>query len=384
MRNDMDLTALAEQMRAWRHDIHQHPEVGFEEHRTAAKVAELLKSWGIEVHTGVGGTGVVGTIQGSFGPGIKIGLRADMDALPMQEKTDLPYRSTHSEVFHGCGHDGHTAILLGVAKYLSEWRSFRGTVQLIFQPAEETLRGGAVMIEDGLFEKFPCDEVYALHNNNLIPAGTIGVRAGAILSACDKFKITIKGVGSHAAMPNKGVDPIVAGAALVQAVQSIVSRNIDPFEAGVVSICKFQAGSAINVIPDTAVLEGTVRTLSLDAQTLIIARLREICAGIATTYGCDVSFDHLQSSPPTINTEAQTEIVRLAAQSVVGEENVINNADPLMASEDFAYMLQKCPGSYFYLGHDGLTCHHPQFDFDDNSLPTGAAVFIEIIRQRLA
>ncbi|MFM0397440.1 M20 aminoacylase family protein [Paraburkholderia phytofirmans] len=384
MQKDVDLSGLAEQMQVWRRDIHQHPELGFEEHRTAAKVADLLRGWDIEVETGIAGTGVVGTIRGSLGPGLSLGLRADMDALPMREKSAVPYRSTHDNVFHGCGHDGHTAILLGVAKHLSAHRAFRGTVHLIFQPAEETLRGGSAMIEDGLLERFPCDEVYALHNNNALPAGKVGVRVGAILSACDLFRISIKGIGSHAAAPHKSIDPIVVGVNLVQSIQSIVSRNVNPLDTAVVSVCRFLAGTAINVIADTAVLEGTVRTLSVDAQALILARLREICAGAAAMFSCEVSFEHLQSSPPTVNSAQQTEVVRRAAQQVVGVENVIVDVAPLMASEDFAYMLQQRPGSYFFLGHDGLTCHHPEFDFDDNTSPTGAAVFIEIVKQRLA
>lgn len=384
MQKDVDLGGLAEQMRVWRRDIHQHPELGFEEHRTAAKVAELLRGWDIDVETGIAGTGVVGTIRGSLGPGLSLGLRADMDALPMREKGAVPYRSTHDNVFHGCGHDGHTAILLGVAKHLSAHRAFRGTVHLIFQPAEETLRGGSAMIEDGLLERFPIDEVYALHNNNALPAGKVGVRVGAILSACDLFRISIKGIGSHAAAPHKSVDPIVVGVNLVQSIQSIVSRNVNPLDTAVVSVCRFLAGTAINVIADTAILEGTVRTLSVDAQALILARLREICAGAAAMFSCEVSFEHLQSSPPTVNSAQQTEVVRRAAQQVVGVENVIVDVAPLMASEDFAYMLQQRPGSYFFLGHDGLTCHHPEFDFDDNTSPTGAAVLIEIVKQRLA
>lgn len=383
MQTDSELISLGEQMRAWRRDIHQHPELGFHEHRTASLVAKLLADWAIDVQTEIGGTGVVGTIRGIRGVGPSIGLRADMDALPMSEKGMPAHRSTHDNVFHGCGHDGHTAILLGVAKYLAAHRDFRGTVHLIFQPAEETLRGGSAMIGDGLFERFHCDEIYALHNNNQLPAGKIGVRNGAILSACDLFRITIKGVGSHAAMPHKSIDPLIVGTTLVQSIQSIVSRNIDPLDTAVVSVCKFQSGTAINVIPDTAVLEGTVRTLSVKAQETTLARLRTICEGAATMYGCEVSFEHLQTSPPTINTPSETETVRRAAERVLGAGNVIVDVAPLMASEDFAFMLQQRPGSYFFLGHDGLTCHHPEFDFDDDTAPTGAAVFIEIVRQRL-
>ena len=242
MQNDAELNALGEQMRSWRRDIHQHPELGFQEHRTAGLVAKLLTDWAIDVHTGIGGTGVVGTIRGTGGPGPSLGLRADMDALPMTEKGSVEHRSTHDNVFHGCGHDGHTAILLGVAKHLASHRTFCGTVHLIFQPAEETLRGGSEMIRDGLFERFPCDEIYALHNNNALPAGKIGVRAGAILSACDLFRISIKGIGSHAAMPHKSIDPLVVGTTVVQSIQSIVSRNIDPLDTAVVSVCKFIAG----------------------------------------------------------------------------------------------------------------------------------------------
>lgn len=383
MQINVEWNALAESMRTWRRNIHQHPELGFHEHRTAAMVASLLNSWDIEVQTGVGGTGVVGTIRGAQGTGLSIGLRADMDALPMQEKGTVAHRSTHDNVFHGCGHDGHTAILLGVAKQLAENRAFRGTVHLIFQPAEETLRGGSEMIRDGLFDRFHCDEIYALHNNNALPAGKVGVRVGAILSACDLFRIRIQGVGSHAAIPHRSVDPVMIGAALVQSIQSIVSRNIDPLDTAVVSVCKFVAGTAINVIPDTALLEGTVRTLSVAAQELTLTRLRKICDGASRMYGCTVEFDHLQSSPPTVNTPEQTEVVRAAAECVLGADNVIADVTPLMASEDFAFMLQQRPGSYFFLGHDGLTCHHPEFDFDDDTAPAGAAVFLEIVRSRL-
>jgi hippurate hydrolase len=380
-----EMSALSVEMRGWRRDIHRYPELGFKEHRTAEKVATLLESWGLAVVTAFGGTtGVVGTLHGDLGAGMAIGLRADMDALPMQENTRAAYRSVHEKVFHGCGHDGHTAILLGVAKYLSTHKDFKGTIHFIFQPAEETLHGGSELIRHGLFEQFPCDEVYALHNNNCVPAGKVGVRVGAILSACDQFRIRIKGVGSHAAFPHKSIDPIVVGSSIVQSLQSVVSRNVNPFDAAVLSVCQFHAGTAINVIPETAELEGTVRTMSRETQALIRARLQEVCDGAAQAYGCEVTFEHLQSSPPTINSEVQTKVVRDAAERVLGSDNVVVNADPLMASEDFAFMLERRPGSYFYLGHDGLTCHHPEFDFDDASLSVGANVFIEIVQQRLS
>lgn len=378
-------SALAKEMASWRQDIHKHPEIGFEEHRTAKKVADLLRSWDIEVHEGFGDTtAVIGVLHGKTkNGGFSLGLRADMDALPMDEKNEISYKSVHANKFHGCGHDGHTAILLGAAKYLSEHRDFNGTVHFIFQPAEETLRGGSTLIKAGLFDQFHCDEIYALHNNNAVPLGKVGVRTGSILSACDWFRINIKGVGTHAAMPHKGIDTILVGTALAQSLQSLVSRNVDPQEAAVLSICQFHAGSTINVIPETAWMEGTVRTLSKSAQQVVLEGMRRICAGIASTYGAEISFEHLQSSPPTINTTEQTEVVRQAAAAVLGDTNVEDCA-PLMASEDFAFMLEQRPGSYFFLGHDGRTCHHPEFNFDDNTLATGAAVFAQIVQQRLA
>ncbi|WP_232304976.1 M20 aminoacylase family protein [Castellaniella caeni] len=378
-----DIAALAEEMAAWRRDIHQHPELAFDEHRTSAKVAGLLRAWGLEVHEGFGETtAVIAVLRGNLGAGRSLGLRADMDALPMDEQTGVDYRSVHEHVFHGCGHDGHTAILLGAAKYLATHRDFAGTVNFIFQPAEETLAGGLALMRAGLFERFPCDEIYALHNNNCIALGQVGVRVGAILSACDWFRIHITGVGTHSAMPHKGVDPIVAGAALVQSLQSVVSRNVDPLDVAVLSVCQFHAGTAINVIPGTAQLEGTLRTLSPTARQVALDGLQRVCDGIAATHGCGVRFEHLQSSPATVNASEQTDVVRQAAAAVLGADQVID-CPPLMASEDFAYMLQQRPGAYFFLGHNGLTCHHPGFDFDDDTLSTGVALFAEIVRQRL-
>jgi len=379
-----EIAALAADMTAWRRDIHRHPELAFEERRTAGKVAQLLRSWGIEVHEGLGGTtAVIGVLHGSRGPGGRsLGLRADMDALPMQEQTGADYGSVHEHVFHGCGHDGHTAILLGTARYLAAHRDFAGTVHFIFQPAEETLSGGLALIRAGLFDRFPCDEIYALHNNNCVSLGQVGVRPGAILSACDWFRIHITGVGTHSAMPHKGVDPILAGAVLVQALQGVVSRNVDPLDVAVLSVCQFHAGTAINVIPGTAQLEGTLRTLTPQARQVALDGLQRVCAGVAAAQGCEIRFEHLQSSPATVNAAGQTEVVRQAAAAVLGAAQVID-CPPLMASEDFAYMLEQRPGAYFFLGHDGQTCHHPGFDFDDRTLATGVAVFTEIVRQRL-
>ncbi|WP_276807960.1 M20 aminoacylase family protein [Castellaniella defragrans] len=376
---------LAQAMRAWRRDFHRHPELGHQEHRTAARVAELLRSWGIAVHEGYGGTtGVIGVLDGRLGAGPTLGLRADMDALPMPDAGAHDHRSVHDGVAHACGHDGHTAILLGAACHLAANPDFAGRAVFIFQPAEEPLTGARALVDAGLFRDFPCDEVYGLHNNNCIGPGQAGVRTGAILSACDLFEIHIRGVGGHAAMPHQANDPIVAGAALVQSLQSVVSRNVSPFDTAVLSVCQFQAGSAINVIADHAVLRGTVRTLSREAQARVLERLRGLCEGTARGYGCEVEFRHLLSSPPTVNQAGPVEHVKRAAAAVLGTGQVVDPVTPLMASEDFAYLLDHRPGAYFFLGHDGLTCHHPEFDFDDALLAQGAAIFATLVYQRLA
>lgn len=381
---DPVIAGLGGDMQAWRHDIHQHPELGFEEHRTAEKVAGLLAEFGIEVQTGFGGTtAVVGTLRGTRQGARTVGLRADMDALPLDERSDAAYRSVNEHVAHSCGHDGHTTMLLGTARYLSEHRDFAGIVRFIFQPAEETLRGGAELVRHGLFEQFPCDEIYAMHNANVVPFGKVGVYKGALLAANDLFRIRIRGVGSHGAEPQRSVDTVMIGAQLVQALQTVVSRNVDPSRRAVLSVCQFHAGSAINVIPESATMEGTIRTMDKDVQKLVLERVQAICRGTAAAYGCKVEFEHLLSAPATFNHQEQTEVVRQAAGRVVGPENVIQ-APQLMNSEDFAAMLEQRPGSYFLLGHDGLTCHNPAFDFDDRLLPVGVAVFVEIVRQRLS
>lgn len=376
-------TAFSQDMMAWRHTLHRNPELGFEEFETAAFIEAKLQGWGIETHTGIGGTGVVGVIKGERGPGRNIGLRADMDALPMQEETGVPYASTIPNRFHGCGHDGHTAILLGVSRYFSQNRDFHGTLNLIFQPAEELLRGGSRMIEDGLFERFPCDEIYGLHNHPPLEPGKVGVRTGSILSACDQFRITIRGIGGHAASPHRAIDPIMIGASLIQSLQTVISRSVDPLQTAVLSVCQFHAGTAINVIASEAVLEGTVRTLDHDIQALVLERMKEICHGHAQTYRCEIEFDHLLTSPATINTANQAQVVRDAATAILGADKVDPDIAPLMASEDFAYMLQEKPGAYFFLGNGGYMCHHPKFDFNDEVLPVGMSVMAEIAHQRL-
>lgn len=380
----IDMDHLANEMTQWRRTLHAHPELGFQEHKTAAFVAEKLRGWGIETHTGIGGTGVVGVIKGRQGPGGSLGLRADMDALPMQEDTGAEYQSATPGVFHGCGHDGHTTVLLGAAYALSCDPAFEGTVNLIFQPAEETLLGGLAMMDDGLFNRFPCDEIFGLHNHPPMPSGQVGVRVGALLSACDLFRITIKGIGGHAASPHRARDPIVIGSALVTAIQTITSRSIDPLETAVVSVCQFNAGTAPNIIASTATLEGTVRTLDRQVQADVLRRLREVCAGVGATFDCDIVFDHLQTSPPTLNAAGPVQTVIAAAREVVGEAALDADVPPLMASEDFAYMLERVPGAYFFLGNGGAMCHNPKFDFNDASLPVGVRMFVEIVRQKLA
>src|SRR5262249_29735073 len=280
----------SDEMVAWRRDFHAHPEIGFQEERTSGIVAEKLASWGIEVHRGIGKTGVVGGLKGR-GPGRSIGLRADMDALPMDEMTNLPYRSTNPGVFHGCGHDGHTTMLLGAARYLASTRNFDGTVVFIFQPAEEGLGGARAMLADGLFERFPCDEIYGLHNSPVKPQGTISLRSGAAMAACDFFDIRITGKGSHGANPHYGNDPTMIAVTLAQAMQTIVSRNVDPLKAAVLSITQFHAGSAYNVIPGEAKLCGTVRCFSDDVRALVRERMRTICAGIAAAFQVEISVD---------------------------------------------------------------------------------------------
>lgn len=379
----VDIDALAADMRQWRRHLHTKPELAFQEHETAAFVAGKLREWGIETHTGIGGTGVVGVIRGALGDGPSIGLRADMDALPMQEDTDADYQSQTPGMFHGCGHDGHTTMLLGTAYALSRNPQFRGTVHLIFQPAEETLLGGIAMMDAGLFDRFPSQEIFGLHNHPPMEPGRIGVRVGATLSACDLFRITVKGIGGHAASPHRTRDPVVIGSALVQSIQSITSRSIDPLQTAVVSVCQFHAGTAINIIASTATLEGTVRTLDKQVQADVLRRLREICAGAQAMYDCEIVFEHLQTSPPTINAAGPVEVVIRAAEAVIGPDNLDRNVTPLMASEDFAYMLERRPGAYFFLGNGGAMCHHPKFDFNDDVAPLGVRMFVEIVNQRL-
>ena len=380
------IRALHGDMADWRHDIHAHPETAFEEQRTSALVARKLESFGLRVHTGLGRTGVVGTLSNGSGQR-SIGLRADMDALHIHEQNGFGHRSQHEGKMHACGHDGHTAMLLGAAKYLADTRHFDGTVHFIFQPAEENEGGGREMVEQGLFDKFPCDAVYGMHNWPGMPVGQFGVRPGPMMASFDIFEIELTGRGSHAALPHTGIDPVLAASALVQALQSIPSRNVDPIESAVVSVTQIHAGDTWNVIPDAAVLRGTTRAFKPDVQDLIERRMREICAGVASTYGTQVKLRYERRYPPTVNAVRETEISAAVLERMVGAENVAR-IPPVMGSEDFAFMLQVKAGCYVFVGNGpgegGCMLHNPHYDFNDAILPIGASYWANLVEHVLA
>lgn len=375
-------------MASWRHDIHQHPELAYEEHRTAARVADLLRSFGVdEVVEGVGGTGVVGLIRNGDGP--SIGLRADMDALPIEELAeDRDYKSVHAGKMHACGHDGHTAMLLGAARYLSETRAFSGTVVLVFQPAEEGHAGAKAMIDDGLFTRFPMEAIYGMHNMPGIDAGAFAVSPGPVMAAADRFTITLTGHGGHAAAPHLVRDPIVAGAALVAALQTIVSRSTAPTDTLVVSVTQFHGGDTGNVIPDSAWIGGTVRHFSGEVGAATEQKMRAIAAGIAAAYGVDVEVEYHVGYPPTVNWDAPTALARTVAAEVFGADRV-QVQSPAMFSEDFSYYLQEVPGCFGYIGnghggpHGCSGLHNPFYDFNDDILAGGATLFVRIVETAL-
>ena len=374
-------------MTAWRRDIHAHPETAFEENRTADVVAEKLESFGIEVHRGLAKTGVVGRLKAGASPNA-IGLRADLDALNLPEKNDFDYRSKHEGKMHACGHDGHVTMLLGAARYLAETRNFDGTVHFIFQPAEEGGGGGKVMVDEGLFEQFPCTAVYGMHNWPGMARGRIGVRTGAMMASADLFEIRIRGRGGHAAMPHHAVDPVVVGAQMVGALQTIASRTNDPLDSVVVSVTQFHAGTADNVIPDEAVLSGTCRALSPEGRDMIERRMRETVAGIAASHGIAADLDYRRNYPVLVNTAEETAKAARAAAKVVGEANVAIDDPPVMGSEDFAFMLQAKPGSYVWIGNGvgeegGCMVHNPHYDFSDEILPLGASYWAALVEQEL-
>src|SRR4051794_6217430 len=384
MPNIARIDAFADELTAIRRDFHAHPEIGFEEVRTSGIVAEKLKAWGIEVHRGLGRTGVVGVLKGKGSGAKRIGLRADMDALPMEENTNLKWRSTIPGRFHGCGHDGHTTMLLGTARYLAETRNFDGTVHFIFQPAEEGLGGARAMIKDGLFQKFPCDELYGLHNAPDLAHGEIAILPGPAMAGADFFDIRISGYGAHGAMPERSKDAVVIATSVAQAIQTIVSRNVEPLQAAVVSITQIHAGSAYNVIPGDAWLCGTVRAFSDSVRALVRERMRAICAGMATAFNCEIEVDIRDTFSVLVNQEDQSRVVEEVARTVVEPSNVLTRATPKMGSEDFADMLQTIPGAYFWVGHDGsVPVHNPGYVLDDKILPIGASMFARIIETRL-
>ncbi|UFZ06607.1 M20 family metallopeptidase [Bradyrhizobium ontarionense] len=378
------IQGYADELTAIRRDLHAHPEIGFEETRTSGIVAEKLAQWGIEVHRGLGGTGVIGVLKGKGDGGRKIGLRADMDALPMEENTNLPWRSTIPGRFHGCGHDGHTTMLLGTARYLAETRNFDGTVHFIFQPAEEGLGGARAMIKDGLFQKFPCDELYGLHNAPDLNHGEVAILPGPAMAGADFFDIRISGYGAHGAMPERSKDAVVIATSVAQAIQTIVSRNVEPLQAAVVSITQIHAGSAYNVIPGDAWLCGTVRAFSDSVRALIRERMRAICAGMAAAFNCEIDVDIRDTFSVLVNKEEQSKVVEEVARTVVEPSKVLTRSTPKMGSEDFADMLQTIPGAYFWVGHDGsVPVHNPGYVLDDKILPIGASMFARIIETRL-
>jgi hippurate hydrolase len=379
------LLELQPELAGIRRDIHANPELCFEENRTSDVVAGKLAEWGLEVHRGLAKTGVVGTIRVGNNPRA-IGLRADMDALPMQEDNEFGHRSTVQGRMHACGHDGHTTMLLGAARYLSETRNFDGTVHLIFQPAEEGGGGGRVMIEEGLFDKFPCDVIFAIHNKPGIPLGQIHTRPGPLLAAADRWDLRIKGKGGHAAHPHLSIDPFVIGSQIVLALQGIVARNVDPIDSAVVTVGFMKGGSAYNVIPPELHIGGTSRTTTPALRALVERRIREICAGAAAMHGVAVDVEYRPGYPPTINHPEQAAFAAEVAAEVCGQDKVSASSRPSMGAEDFSYMLQAVPGAMVWLGNGGGEhgLHNPRYDFNDMSIPFGSSFFARIVERYLA
>jgi amidohydrolase len=380
---------LQPDIQAWRRDIHEHPELLYDVHRTAAFVADRLREFGCdEVATGLGRTGVVGVIKGRKPVGesdIKvIGLRADMDALPIEEATELAYASKTPGKMHACGHDGHTAMLLGAARYLAETRNFAGDAVVIFQPAEEGGAGAAAMIKDGLMDRFAIDQVYGMHNGPGIPIGSFAIRSGPIMAATDSIDIRIQGLGGHAARPHLCIDSVLVGAQLVTALQSIVSRTVDPLESAVISMCEFHAGNVRNVLPQTAELKGTVRTLTAKVREMVEKRVREVVAGVAQMTGAKIELVYDRGYPVAVNHALQTDVARRVAEEIAGDANVHEIA-PQMGAEDFAYMLESRPGAFIFCGNgDSAGLHHPAYNFNDDAIVFGTSYWIKLVENTLA
>ncbi|MBL26926.1 MAG: amidohydrolase [Rhodospirillaceae bacterium] len=380
------IAAYQPDMAEWRRDIHRHPELAYQENRTAAKVAAMLREFGFdEVEEGIGKTGVVGVLRNGDGP--RIGLRADMDALPLHEISDKPYKSVHDGVMHACGHDGHTAMLLGAARYLAENRNFKGTTVFVFQPAEEGAAGARAMIEDGLFDRYPVDFIYGVHNMPGLPAGKIAIGAGPIMAAADSFEVIVQGRGGHGAMPQSTADPVVAASAMVMALQTIASRNLDPVKTLVISVTQFHGGDAFNVIPDTVKLGGTVRYFEPEIGALTKRRMREVLDGVAAAYGVSATLNYSEGYPPTINHAESAAFAQSVATDVAGDAQVLCEQPAVMGSEDFSFFLQVKPGAYAWIGNgEGEGCHHlhnPHYDFNDDIMPIGASYFSRLVETAL-
>lgn len=369
-----------------RRDLHAHPETAFEERRTADVVAARLAALGVEVHRGLARTGVVGVLRAGSGQRA-IGLRADMDALHVAELNDFGHRSLHAGKMHACGHDGHTAMLLGAARYLAETRHFDGTVYFIFQPAEESEGGGEVMVREGLFEQFPADVVFGMHNWPGVPVGQFQLRAGPMMAGTNRFEITVTGRGGHAAMPHQSIDPVVAGSALVQALQTLTSRNLSPLDSAVVTVTQFHGGNAWNVIPSEVVIRGTTRAFTPETQDLLEDGMRRICDGVTAAHGCEVALRYERNYPPLVNSGREAQVAREVLEGLVGAENVHWDCAPTMAGEDFAFMLQARPGCFVFIGNGpgqgGCMLHNPRYDFNDAILPLGASYWARLVERYL-
>lgn len=389
------LVQWQEEFTAIRRDLHRYPELGYEEFRTADKIAELLTSWQIPIHRGLGTTGIVATIKGRLGVGAAIGLRADIDALPMPEQNEFAHKSQHDGKMHACGHDGHTAMLLAAAKYLAQHNDFAGTVYCIFQPAEEGLGGAKKMIDDGLFTLFPMNAVFGMHNWPNMRAGHFGLRSGAIMASSNTFIIDIQGKGAHGAMPHLGADPLIAATYIAQGIQTIISRNIDPLDQAVISITQLHAGSADNVIPDRAQIRGTVRTFSTETLDFIEQQLHTISHNSAVAMGCRATMEFDRRYPPTINHATEAEFCSRLLKDWLGSDSVTDPVTPSMGAEDFSFMLEQVPGCYLFLGNgDGdhratghglgpCTLHNGSYDFNDNLIPTGATYWVKLATEWL-
>jgi len=376
---------LHSEITEWRHDIHAHPELMYDVHRTAASVADKLKAFGCdEVVAGIGRTGVVGVIRGRKGGGKAIGLRADMDALPIEEATGLSYTSTIPGKMHACGHDGHTAMLLGAARYLAETRNFAGTAVVIFQPAEEGGAGAKAMLDDGMIDRFGIKEVYGMHNYPGMPVGSFGIRPGPMMAAADALSIEIEGVGSHAARPHLGIDTVLVGAQIINNIQSVVSRSVDPLKSAVVSICMFQASNTDNVIPQTVKLRGTARSLAPEIRDLVEKRLHQVVEGTAAAYGAKAKLKYKRGYPVLENHEAQTEFAASVASGIVGEKQVDLTLPPMMGAEDFSFMLQARPGAFIWVGNgESAGLHHPAYNFNDDVIPFGTSYWVKLVESAL-